>query len=44
MTMTRTDLVALAPLIVLGAAVVVLMLAIAWRRSHVGFRTAHWPL
>ncbi len=34
MTMTRTDLLALLPLIVLGAAAVALMLAIAWRRSH----------
>ena len=33
-TITYTDLIALAPLIVLGAAAVVLMLAIAWRRSQ----------
>jgi NADH-quinone oxidoreductase subunit N len=32
--MTRTDLIALSPLIVLGASAVTLMLAIAWRRSH----------
>ncbi|MEE8526222.1 MAG: NADH-quinone oxidoreductase subunit N [Thermoanaerobaculia bacterium] len=32
--MTRADLIALSPLITLAAAAVVLMLAIAWRRSH----------
>lgn len=32
--MTRTDLIALLPLIVLGATAVLVMLAIAWRRHH----------
>ena len=32
--MTRTDLIAISPLIILSAAVVAVMLAIAWRRSH----------
>ncbi len=32
--MTRTDLIAISPLLVLSAAVVAVMLAIAWRRSH----------